>query len=204
MPVACSSTRIILQRNIIIWRHLLTLTVHKVQFHTSRLPNRRTEQWEQTHCLIRAEVSALERWNTKAKFPLPKSVIPHPLPVAISFYFLCSHVAFPTQERCHFHYSNGKKSVVSASLKVKRNFRKSFQVTIHLSSLSGTFPVHSSLRKLKNSPLPGFLQLLHCPKKKEKQNLNCTMRWSTTIYDVEKIVSNRLSWLKLYLEMLHN
>lgn len=70
MPIACSNARIILQRNFI-WRHLLTLTVHKVQFHTSRLPNRRTEQWEQTHCLIRAEVSALKRWNAKAKSPPP-------------------------------------------------------------------------------------------------------------------------------------
>lgn len=69
MPIACSNARIILQRNFI-WRHSLTLTVHKVQFHTFRLPNRRTEQWEQTHCLIRAEVGALERWNAKAKSPL--------------------------------------------------------------------------------------------------------------------------------------
>lgn len=93
MLVAGFNTQVKLQWNIIIWRHLLTLTVHEVQLLLSLPPNRRTEQWEQTHRLIHAEVSALRRWNAKSRvspqkicslppshlFPLfsPLSLAPH-------------------------------------------------------------------------------------------------------------------------------
>lgn len=101
------NTQVKLQWNIIIWRHLLTLTAHEVQFLSYPPPNRRTEQWEQTRCLIRAEVSALKRWNAKAKFP-PKSVLSLYLSLPSLSVFLSSLPTLPFQERCHFHYSHEK------------------------------------------------------------------------------------------------
>lgn len=90
---------------------------------------------------------------------------PSPPPLAKS-YFLSS--PFPIfsllitllfQEWCHFHYSHGK--VLSALVsKVLRNFRKSLEVTLHLSSLSGTHPVHSRGLGAKKLPLKGVWQIL--------------------------------------------
>lgn len=96
-----------------------------------------------------------QEMKRKSKVSPPKSVMPHlSLPLAVSFspfspHTLPSHlkngVTFATLEE-------KKKSVVSACLKVLINFRKSLQVTLHLSSLSGIYPVHSMLGKLKNYP----------------------------------------------------
>lgn len=72
--------------------------------------------------------------------PQPSNLFP---PFRLFSYFL------PSQERCHFHYSHGK--VLSALVsKCCEKFGKSLKVTLHLSTLSGTYPVHSSLRESKN------------------------------------------------------
>ena len=69
------------------------------------------------------------------------------------------------------------KSAVSACLKVLWNFRKSLQVTLHLSSLSGTYPVHSTLRKLEKLPLMGLLQNLQCPMSKNSNCKRDSIQW---------------------------
>lgn len=121
------NTQVQLQWNIIISRHLLTLTVHEVQLLSSPPPNRRTERWEQTRCLIHAEVSALKRWNAKAKSPL--QIFPlHFLSLSISFpiFSPLSLATLPSQEWCHFHYSHGKvlSALVSKCWEISESLSK--------------------------------------------------------------------------------
>lgn len=88
--------------------------------------------------------------------PTPRKILLSLFPLP---YFLSSLVTLPFQEWCHFHYSHGK--VLSALVsKVLRNFRKSLEVTLHLSSLSGTHPVHSRGLGAKKLPLKGVWQIL--------------------------------------------
>lgn len=121
----------------------------------------------------------------KSKVTPTKSVLLHPptpTPTALSLYppYLFS---LPFQEGCHFHYSHGK--VLSAlDSKVLRNFRKSLAVTVYLSSLSGTHPVHSRLRNSKNCHLQGFGRLCHvqCPRAQTAK----TVPIATLVIDEQK------------------
>lgn len=64
------------------------------------------ERWEQTRCLIHAEVSALEGWNAKAKLSPLKKISIHAFSLPSCFF--SSLTILPSQEWCHFRYSCGK------------------------------------------------------------------------------------------------
>lgn len=81
---------------------------------------------------------------------LPNLPPPHTPPLYLLSYFLSSLARRPPISRTVSLSLLSWKSAVSACLKVLRNFRKSLEVTLHLSTLSGTYPVHSSLRESKN------------------------------------------------------
>ena len=89
-------------------------------------PNRRTERWEQTRCLIRAEVSALEIWNAKSRAHPPPSTTP---PKNLFSLSICPTIFSPLSRRPISRTVSlsllSRKSAVSACLKVLRNFRKS-------------------------------------------------------------------------------
>lgn len=96
-----------------------------------------------------------QEMKCKKQFPPPNLFSPPPLslllPLSLYLLFLFSLLSRrPPISRTVSLSLLSWKSAVSACLKVLRNFRKSLEVTLHLSTLSGTYPVHSSLRKSKN------------------------------------------------------